>query len=75
VEAFGQCQDWIKKNLPNVERVAVSSTAHAAELAGKEKDSAAIASSVCAEVYSLNTIASQIQDLKSRFNVTSQIDD
>lgn len=67
-QVFGQCRIWLQKNLPNAELVDVSSTTRAAELARKEKFSAAIASLLASKVYDLKVLASGIQD--SLKNVT-----
>jgi len=67
-QVFGQCRIWLQKNLPNAELVDVSSTTRAAELARKEKGSAAIASLLASKVYDLKVLASGIQD--SLKNVT-----
>ncbi|MDD5281698.1 MAG: prephenate dehydratase [Candidatus Omnitrophica bacterium] len=61
-QVFGQCRIWLQKNLPNLELADVSSTTRAAELARKEKNSAAIASLLASKVYGLKVIASGIQD-------------
>lgn len=67
-QVFGQCRIWLQKNLPNAELVDVSSTTRAAEIAKKEKNSAAIASLLASKVYGLKIIASGIQD--SLHNIT-----
>jgi chorismate mutase / prephenate dehydratase len=61
-QVFGQCRIWLQKNLPNAELVDVSSTTRAAELAKKEKNSAAIASLLASKVYNLKALACGIQD-------------
>ncbi len=61
-QVFGQCRIWLQKNLPVPELVDVSSTTRAAELAKKEKNSAAIASLLASEVYGLKVLARDIQD-------------
>ena len=61
-QVFGQCRIWLQKNLPNAELVDVSSTTRAAELARKEKNSAAIASLLASKVYGLKVLVSGIQD-------------
>ncbi|KAJ3088487.1 hypothetical protein HK102_008636 [Quaeritorhiza haematococci] len=63
-EAFGQCQKWIGEHLKEAERVNVSSTSYAAELASKEPDAAAICSLVCADIYGLKVLQQNIEDLK-----------
>ena len=61
-QVFGQCRIWLQKNLPDAELVDVSSTTRAAELAKKEKNSAAIASLLASKVYGLKVLAGGIQD-------------
>ena len=67
-QVFGQCRIWLQENLPNVERIEVSSTTRAAQIAAKEKNSACIASSLSALVYKLKVLASDIED--SPHNIT-----
>jgi len=62
-QVFGQCRNWLRLHLPNVELVEVSSTARAAELAAAEDDAAAIAGPMAAELHGLRMLASSIQDL------------
>lgn len=64
-EVFGQCRFWTHKRLPGVELIPVSSTAKAAELAAAEKGSAALASQLAAELYGLDLIEDNIQDIGS----------
>ena len=61
-QVFGQCRIWLQKNLPNAELVDVSSTTRAAELAKKERNSAAIASLLASQTYGLKVLSSGIQD-------------
>lgn len=61
-QVFGQCRIWLQNNLAGVELVDVSSTTKAAELAKKEKNSAAIASLLASKIYGLKVVASGIQD-------------
>jgi chorismate mutase/prephenate dehydratase len=65
--AIGQCKGWVKENLPGVQLVEVSSTAKAAELAGVEPETAAIASSAAAELYNLRVIERNIQDTANNY--------
>jgi chorismate mutase/prephenate dehydratase len=67
-QVFGQCRIWLETNLPRVELIEVSSTTKAAEIAAKEKYSAAIASSLAAQEYKLKLIARSIED--SAHNIT-----
>jgi len=62
LEVFGQCRIWLEENLHSAELVEVSSTSKAADIASKEKYSAAIASILAAEKYGLNVIAKDIED-------------
>lgn len=59
---IGQCRMWLEANLPAAELIEVPSTTKAAEMALKEKDAAAIASSLAAECYGLNILARSIED-------------
>ncbi|RHZ78640.1 hypothetical protein Glove_158g107 [Diversispora epigaea] len=63
-QAFGQCQNWINANLKGVLHVEASSTSHAAEKAAKEPNSAAISSSVSAQLYGLDILVKDIQNVK-----------
>jgi chorismate mutase/prephenate dehydratase len=51
--------------LKGAAREAVSSTSRAAELAASQPNTAAVCNSVCAEMYGLQIIASNIEDMKS----------
>ncbi len=62
-EVFGQCRGWLHENMPGVEHLPVSSTAKAAEIAAEETGAAALASSVAAEMYGLDVLAKDVQDL------------
>ncbi|MBD3296699.1 MAG: prephenate dehydratase, partial [Candidatus Omnitrophica bacterium] len=67
-EVFGQCRNWIEKNLPDAELESVDSTAAAAEIAMKQKNSACIASELVTKKHNLNVLARAIED--SATNVT-----
>lgn len=67
-QVFGQCRIWLQENLPRVEKIEVSSTTRAAQIASREKYSACIASLLAADVYKLKVIASDIED--SPHNIT-----
>lgn len=64
-QALAQCRDWLRKHLPNVEQVEVSSNGEAARLASEDSSIAAVAGLLAAEQYSLNTAASDVQDMAS----------
>jgi chorismate mutase/prephenate dehydratase len=67
-QVLGQCRLWLQENLPHIEQIEVSSTTRAAQIAGKEKNSACIASLLAGKVYKLNMIARDIED--SPHNIT-----
>jgi len=66
-QVFGQCRLWLQENLPEAERIEVSSTTRAAQLAAREKNSACIASSLAAKVYKLKIVARDIEDSPHNF--------
>lgn len=61
-QALAQCRRWLNNNLSSVERVPVASNAEAARRAAIEAGSAAIAGEAAAEIYSLERLASNIED-------------
>ena len=61
-QALAQCRGWLDEQIPDVERVAVSSTAEGARRARDERGTAAIASRAAAEIYGLTLLANDIED-------------
>ena len=61
-QSLAQCREWLDANLPDAERVAVSSNAEAARRASDEAGTAAIASDTAAGIYGIEIIASNIED-------------
>ena len=61
-QALAQCRAWVQNNLPRVEIIETSSNARSAELAAKEKGSAAIAGQLASEKYGLAVLEYDIQD-------------
>ena len=61
-QALAQCRGWLDEQLPDVERVGVSSNAEGARRARDERGTAAIASRAAAEIYGLNLLANEIED-------------
>ena len=61
-EVFSQCRRWLSVQLRQAEHVSVASSSRAAELASQEPDSAAIASSLAAELYGLHIQFANIED-------------
>ncbi len=59
---LGQCRNWLRQNLPGVEKQAVASNAEAARRARSADDAAAIAGDNAAHVYGLKVIAGPIED-------------
>lgn len=65
-QSIAQCYQWIKKNIPsNVKIIPSTSNAEAAHLASKNNFSAAIASVRAADIYNLNIIEKNIEDIKN----------
>ena len=60
--AAAQCRNWLHANLPDVEIIDVSTTAKGAQLCAQKPTSAAIATSLAAEVYGLDLIVERIED-------------
>ncbi len=76
-QSLAQCNGWLAKNLPAVERIPVSSNAEAALRASKESGAAAIAGEAAGERYSLRSLARSIEDEPTnttRFLVLGRID-
>lgn len=75
-QGFGQCRRWLQMEMPGVEQIPTASTARAAELASVEKGAAALSSSLAAEIYKLDVIASNVHDIagnETRFMVISKM--
>lgn len=67
-QAIMQCSEYLK-NMPGVKVTVVENTAKAAEMVSKSdrSDVAALASSVCKEVYSLKVLDEDVQDNKNNY--------
>ena len=61
-QSLAQCNGWLNQNLPNAERIQVSSNAEAARRASKEKGAAAIAGAAAAALYNLKILGGGIED-------------
>jgi chorismate mutase/prephenate dehydratase len=61
-EVFAQCQRWLTETGHAANTIAVASTSKATEMARDEADSAAIASELAAEIYSVRKICDRIED-------------
>ncbi len=62
--ALAQCRRWLRKHLPSVPTEETSSTAYAARWAAVDPSIAAIASSLAAKTYHLQTVAAHIEDFR-----------
>jgi len=67
-QAFSQCRKWLQHNLASKGFISTSTTAEAARIVQKKKDSACIASEACSRIYNLKILARNIQD--SSGNIT-----
>ncbi len=61
-QALAQCRRWLDVNMPDAERVAVSSNAEGARMAATDGAIAAIASDAAGELYSVPVQQSHIED-------------
>src|SRR5208337_893678 len=61
-QSLAQCRGWIQSHLPRVEIIETSSNARSAELAARQKNTAAIAGMLAAEKYGLEVQEQDIQD-------------
>ncbi len=68
LEVFGQCRRWLQEHMAGVELIEVASTTKAAQIAARQKGSAAIGSALAAKIYGLKVRARDIED--SPHNIT-----
>ena len=61
-QSLAQCRAWLDTNVPNAERIAVSSNSEGARKVQTEPKAAAIAGQVAAELYKLHTLQENIED-------------
>lgn len=61
-QSLAQCREWLDANLPQAERISVSSNAEAARRASAEEAAAAIAGETAAELYELPILNRNIED-------------
>ncbi|MCK4981446.1 MAG: chorismate mutase, partial [Victivallaceae bacterium] len=62
IQVFGQCREYLQKNLSGVDIIETASTAKAASLAAEEDGSAALAGKIAAELFGLNILAENVED-------------
>lgn len=76
-EIFAQCRNWLAATFKDAETIPMASSSRAAKLAAGEPGSAAIASSVAAEIYGLKILCQNIEDIANnitRFLIISKQD-
>lgn len=76
-EVFAQCRGWLSATFKEARTVPVASTAKAAQIAAEEPKAAAIGSKIAAELYGLQVICENIEDIANnitRFLVISRED-
>jgi len=61
-QSLAQCRGWLAQNLPDVEKVPVSSNAEGARRARDEEGTAALAGEAAAEVYGLQILFNTVED-------------
>ena len=61
-QTLAQCRRWLDGHYPQVPRITATSNAEAAKRVAEEKDAAAIAGEVAAEIYGLRILSRQIED-------------
>lgn len=65
--AFIQCRNWLRVNLPNAKLIDVSSTAEAARIASQEAGAAAVASALAAKTYNVDILVPSIEDSPNNY--------
>jgi chorismate mutase / prephenate dehydratase len=71
-QALAQCQEWLTKHLPQVQRKPVSSNAEGARLASENPNWASLASDRAASIFGLHIVSHAIQDdayNRTRFSI------
>ncbi len=76
-EVFAQCRNWLAGTFKEAQAIPVASSSKAAQMAAEESGSAAIASSIAAEIYGVNVLCQDIEDIANnitRFLILSKQD-
>lgn len=63
-EVFGQCRSWLSAHMPQVKLSPVESTTKAVQLALETPGAAAIASVMASDMYGIEVLAENIQDIQ-----------
>ncbi len=61
-QTLGQCRRWLDGHYPNIPKIPATSNAEAARKVLEEKDAAAIAGEIAAEIYGLKILSKKIED-------------
>ncbi|MCH7741116.1 MAG: prephenate dehydratase [Proteobacteria bacterium] len=61
-QTLAQCRRWLDSHYPNIPRIVATSNAEAARIVLEEKDAAAIAGEIAAEIYGLRVLSKKIED-------------
>ena len=61
-QALAQCQQWLEKNLPNIQLIPTNSTTEALQYLSQEPTAGAISSQRAAKLYNLPILAHSISD-------------
>lgn len=67
---MGQTQQWLNAHLPDAKRIPVKSTAEAAEQAAAEAGAAAVCSEICSDLYGLEVVAKDIEDVSGTMDTS-----
>ncbi|MDD5259893.1 MAG: prephenate dehydratase [bacterium] len=67
VQTVAQCRNYLEEKMSQVKVIEVESNSKAAQLASQDPKSAAIVSTVAAEMYNLNILVSRIEDLTNNY--------
>lgn len=62
-QALAQCRSWLAAHLPGAALVPVTSTARGAEMAMQQEGAAAVGAAIAANIYGLQIVARNIEDL------------
>ncbi len=67
VQTVAQCRNFLEEKMPNIKIIELESNSKAAQMASQDPKSAAIVSTVAAEMYNLNILMSRIEDLTNNY--------
>ena len=61
-QTLGQCRRWLNGHYPSIPKLTATSNAEAAKIVAEDKDAAAIAGEIAADIYGLKISSRQIED-------------